>query len=171
MADLATLISEAQGRAQEREQAYMRQNEIERKNSREQLEGHVSEAFGNEIAATLGLEYQADPDRAWAIFTYQDKRYSLRSRRDEYGREWFLTRLDPRETDDHRQLPSDRFMQSSRDQQGNLDKLLLALVELAAQPETSSLSAIEYSSIAPRVMNEYEANLLDALRVFLQSEL
>ena len=149
----------------------MRQDAVNRQHNIKQLEQYIAEAFGDDMAVALGLEYLADPDRAWAHFWYQGKLYRLSTRRDEYGRDWFLVRLDAREDDDHRQRPSDRFMQSDRNQQGNIDKLLLTLVELAAQLEAGPIVERIPDAPEPRVMNDYEASLLDALRLFLQHEL
>lgn len=106
-------------------------------------------------------------DSASARFDYEGRSYGLIEGR--YG--WWLTRLDPRDDDDDRELPrTDFYAHYHNGVQNNQDNLLLALVELAAQPDTPA-RPVRQNTPTPRFCTDSEAVLLDALRSFLREEI
>lgn len=139
------------------------------------LQTRFCAVFGDELFASLGARATCAIDQpARIVFRYRETDYSLRRGFGERSHEWFLTRRDPRAEGDDRPFPQVSFDATARThttEQASLE-LLLALGDLHDEPETPPiLRSLASPAQAPRVMNEFEADLLDALRRFLQSEI
>lgn len=172
MNTIETLISEARERQIAQTNAWRARKEQDALNAAERLHDDFCRVFGEDLSALLNASADCEIDSSAHIrFAYQGRDYSLRVSSYEGVAEWYLTRLDPRADDDERRRPSVSFTEYRRDEQHNRDALLLALSDLDQEPNVPWPVRDATPEPAPRVMNEFEANLLDALRQYLQSEL
>lgn len=82
---------------------------------------------------------------------------------------WHLTRMDERDEDDERELPSTEVYASYRnDLTANQDALLLALIDLSKRPDTPVRKLIEHK---PAPEPTLEERLVSALREFIRVEI
>lgn len=168
--DIETMISEARSRQIEQTNAYRDEQERRAHQAGETLRNQFIAAFGDSMLTTLD-GYISSPidDVARITFRYQLRNYSLRRRYNDGVQDWVLTWLAPRADGDERRLPFATISESRRDDQATIDAFVLALDDLTNESDVPA-RAIVPAPPAP-VVGEQGAALLEALRVFLQSEI
>lgn len=172
--DLEAMITEAQARRDQKTREHIDDQERRAANLAADLEQRFRAVFGDDLFASLGAKATCAIDAPARIgFNYNTYGYSLRRGTGDFVNEWTLTRRDARADGDERPLPHTTFTASARHYTTDeaVDVFLLALADLDAEPELPPAPRREFTPVAPRVMNEFEANLLDALREYLQHEL
>lgn len=170
MNTIETLIAEARERQIAYTVAYRERKEQDARNNADRLQEDFIHTFGTELFTLLDAESVASVEDGPRIcFAYQGRDYSLRSTSWEGMTSWYLTRLDPRAEDDERGRPTADFTERRRDPQANRDALVLALYEIdQAENVPWPVRPIEPAP-APRIMDEYEERMIDALREWMQS--
>jgi len=169
--NIEQLITEARERQIEETNAYRAEQEDRAFQVAESFRQRFITAFGQELYTTLGawvpVEFDA-PTRL--LFAYQGRDYSFRYVLFEGSHEWRLTRLDPRADGDERRLPSTTLTVYRGEERRNILSFALALSELDQEPNVPHQAPRMIQPPAP-VVSEQGAALLEALRIFLQSEI
>lgn len=169
---IEVLISEAKARQEVRTNAYRDEQERRAIQAGDTLRDQFIAAFGDDFLATIdGYVSASFDDVARITFCYQERNYSLRWRYSDGIGDWVLTWLAPRPSGDERRLLSATFGQLRNETQANVDSFVLALTDLADAQDTPRMVHRETPAPAPRVMDEYEERLVDALRQWIQSAL
>jgi hypothetical protein len=170
--DIQTLISEARERQIAQTNAYRTEQEERAAKAALDLNRYFFAAFGEGLYAALDADTAADiDDPARITFTYQARDYSVRRIHGDGYIDWRLTRLDPRAADDERRRPTTSITVYRSEMDKNIDAFVLALYDLDQEPNVPwSVRAAVAEPAAP-VVSEQGAALLEALRIFLQSEI
>ncbi len=152
------------------EQAVKAQKDERRQEIMAQFRSTLKEVFGP-LVEMLDMAVQTGEysDSAHAMFGYESRLYRLSQGRNN----WYLSRRDHRLSDDDWELPhTEIYAHYHNGLEANQDAFLLALAELAERPETPAKPQLQLNpTLEPRICNEFESALLDALRQFLQSEI
>jgi hypothetical protein len=132
MMNIETLIADAKARQDARTEAHREELEQRAYQAGDVLRNQFIAAFGDDMLTLLD-GYVSSPfdDVARITFRYQKRDYSIRRRYSDGVCDWVLTWLAPRDDDDDRRLPSVAISESRRDDQANIDELVLALADLA----------------------------------------
>lgn len=170
--NIETLINEAKARQEARTTAYREEQERRAIQAGDTLRNQFIAAFGDDFLATIGgyLSSRFD-DVARITFRYQERNFSMRRVYSDGTHDWVLTWLAPRDDDDDRRQQYMRVSESRHDGQVNVDSFVLALDELAAAPDVPRQSRSETTERPARVMDEFEEQLIDSLRQWMQSAL
>lgn len=168
--NIVTLIAKARER-QNVQIAELEQQKLKRRQeAMEAFRERLNDMFGSLVSMLdMGVQTGEYLDSAYAMFGYESRLYRLSMGRDF----WYLTRRDTRLEDDDRELPSADFSANyHNDMTANQDAFLLALADLAQQPDAPFKSTRQIDPTpTPRVMDEFEERMIDALRQWMQSAL
>lgn len=159
--DLEVAIADALARRAEYEQAAAREREIERGRAQHQTLDRFITDFGVELVQSLNAQPDAiDAESVWIAFVFRGRMYRTYPA---YSR-WKVTRWDDRADGDWRIRPVIEVYPHDNDHA--VSDFLLALADLDARPAEPRQPFPE-----PSDADEPGPRLLEALRVFLQSEL
>lgn len=165
---IETLIAEARTSQAQQQAEYAEERFHNQMARRDLLLRQIRETFSAEIVDALGIQVVSldtsyDGDQ-YGIFTFRGKSYHLRTYVQTYDRYWQLVRMDERDEDDARRMPAwDQHRPS-------IEQFLLGLDSLSHKPEAAPRCAHIPTAPAPRVMEEHEAQLIDAFRQWMQYE-
>jgi hypothetical protein len=166
---IETLISDAKARQAARTNEYRAEQQERAARAAADLEQTFAVTFGANLFAALYAHARADIDASARItFNHGAYSYSLRHIFNEYSFYWQLTRLDPRDDDDERRLPSVSISETRGEIATNIDAFVLALDDLDSEPETPRRACQLASTPPPPTV---EQRLISALREIVQQEI
>jgi hypothetical protein len=133
--DIETMIEAARARRDATTREMERAAESSRQFDIQRFHAKIEDLFGADFLRMFGVfDFDCtEHGSPFVRFSYRDRVYSLRGGR--YG--MALTRMDPREDSDVRELPRIEFNAHSQEEHAvNRDNLFCALSDLSEQPDT-----------------------------------